>query len=385
VLPVRWQSAVDLLVLATALYLVLLWGREARALRAFVAVLALRAGALVGRRLEMPITEWVLETASLVALVLILVVFQAELRRAFTSLDVVVRLLRPGDGVAGAALRAVADASFALAGTRRGALIVIARSDPVDALLSGGVPLGGEVSEEILEAIFRKVSPVHDGAAVIASGRISRVGAILPLTEREDLPRRYGTRHRAAIGLVERSDALAIAVSEDGGTVTLFEAAEAREMARVEDLRRELEKRAGAARKPTGSLLRQAVAAHAGLRAVALGLALLIWSVLQLGSGTAVRTVVAPIELRHLGEGLEVARQSALNVEVRLQGRAWVLDSAGTTRLLARVDLDGLGAGAHEVPVDRAAFSLPPGLSVAGLSPERVRVELRHAPAPGER
>jgi DNA integrity scanning protein DisA with diadenylate cyclase activity len=91
-----WRSAVDLLILATAIYLVLLWGREARALRAFVAILGLRAGALLGRRLDLPITEWVLETASLVALVLLLVVFQVELRRAFASLDFVVPLMRRG-------------------------------------------------------------------------------------------------------------------------------------------------------------------------------------------------------------------------------------------------------------------------------------------------
>ena len=122
-----WRAAVDLLVLATAIFLVLLWGREARALRAFVAILGMRAGALVARHLDLAITEWVFETASLVALVLLLVVFQAELRRAFNSLDVVVRLLRPHRGVASGALRAVADARFALAASNRGALIVIAR------------------------------------------------------------------------------------------------------------------------------------------------------------------------------------------------------------------------------------------------------------------
>jgi DNA integrity scanning protein DisA with diadenylate cyclase activity len=372
-----WHGAVDLLVLATAIYLLLLWGREARALRAFVMILGLRAGALLARRLDLPITEWVLDTASLVALVLLLVVFQGELRRAFTSLDVVIRLLRPGAGVASGALRTVADASFALAAEKRGALIVIARSDSVDALLSGGVPLGGEVSVEILEAIFRKVSPVHDGAAVIAGGRISRVGAVLPLTEREDLPGQYGTRHRAAIGLVERSDALAIAVSEESGSVTLFGGPEAREMDRPEDLWRELERLAGPARPRAGSPVWRAVTAHAGLRAAALGLALLIWSPLWLGSGTAVRTVVVPVELSHVRDGLTVSRLSAATVEVRLRGSAWVLESIATTRLVARLDLGDRGEGTHDVAVDPRALNLPSGLTIEGLSPERVRIDLR--------
>jgi len=374
-----WRSAVDLLVLATAIYLVLLWGREARALRAFVAILGLRAGALLGRRLDLPITEWVLDTASLVALVLLLVVFQVELRRAFASLDFVVRLLRPGGGVASGVLRAVADASFALAASRRGALVVIARRDPVEPLLSGGVPLGGEVSREILEAIFRKVSPVHDGAAVVGGGRISRVGAILPLTEREDLPRWYGTRHRAAIGLAERSDALAIAVSEDRGTVTLFRDLDAQEMDGPERLLKELQQHAGPAGARAGGRLRRIVTVHAGLRVVALGLALLIWSALWLGSGTGVRTVVVPVELGRLGLGLKVAQQSAASVQVRVRGSAWMLDSAATARLVARLDLGGRGAGVHEIRVDPQTLSLPPGLSVEAVSPERVRVELASA------
>jgi DNA integrity scanning protein DisA with diadenylate cyclase activity len=373
---VRWQDAVDFLVLAVALYLVLLWGREARALRAFVAILALRAGALVGRRLDLPITEWVLDTASLLALVLLLVVFQGELRRAFTSLEAVLRPLWPGAGVAAAALHAVGEAAVALAAAKRGALIVVGRTDPLDALLTGGVPLGGAVSVEILEAIFRKVSPVHDGAAVIVGGRISRVGAVLPLTEREGLPKRYGTRHRAAIGLAERSDALAVAVSEERGTVTMFSGLEAREFERPEELVRELERLAGPPRPRSGSPLRRAVTADLGLRAAAVGLALLIWGALWLGSGTAVRTVIVPVELSHVRDGLTVSGLSAATVEVRLRGSAWVLESIGTTRLVARFDLSDRGEGTHDVAVDPRALNLPSGLTIEGLSPESVRINL---------
>ena len=109
------------------------------------------------------------------------------------------------------------------------------------------MPLGAEVSREILEAIFRKVSPVHDGAAVISGGRIARVGVVLPLTEREDLPKWYGTRHRAAVGLTERSDA--IAVSEDRGSVVLFDGTEGREVGGAEDLSLRLVRLAGPPRE----------------------------------------------------------------------------------------------------------------------------------------
>lgn len=135
------------------------------------------------------------------AVVLLLVVFQPDIRRALTQLDVLERLLRRPAALVVPRLRAIVDASFALAAARRGALIAIVRRDSVDEWATGGVPLGGEVSSEILEAIFRKVSPVHDGAAIVEGGRISRVAAVLPLSETQGLPGAFGTRHRAAMGL----------------------------------------------------------------------------------------------------------------------------------------------------------------------------------------
>lgn len=99
---------------------------------------------------------------------------------------------------------------------------MLTRQDPVGELLSGGVPLGGQVSAEILEAIFRKVSPVHDGATVIEGDRITRVGALLPLSQNDGLPRNWGTRHRAGFGLVERTDAVIVVASEERGELTLM-------------------------------------------------------------------------------------------------------------------------------------------------------------------
>ena len=177
----RWQSAVDFTVLGAALYLLLVWGREARALRTFLGILGLRVGGFAARQADLPVTAWVLDTASVVAVVLVLMVFQREIRRGLTRFDVLHRLVRAPSELADGRLRAIVEAAFGLAEARRGAQIVIARHDPVEEWLTGGVPLGGEVSAEILEAIVRKVSPVQDGAAVVQGGRIARVAAILPL------------------------------------------------------------------------------------------------------------------------------------------------------------------------------------------------------------
>jgi DNA integrity scanning protein DisA with diadenylate cyclase activity len=117
---------------------------------------------------------------------------------------------------------AVSAAAWALARDRCGALIVIVRRDAIAELVTTGVALGGRVSREILEAVFQKGGPVHDGATIIEGDVLLHVGAVLPLTQRTDVPAQYGTRHRAAMGLAERSDAVVVVVSEERGEVTVM-------------------------------------------------------------------------------------------------------------------------------------------------------------------
>ncbi|MCL4851501.1 MAG: diadenylate cyclase, partial [Bryobacteraceae bacterium] len=106
---------------------------------------------------------------------------------------------------------------FRLAAEKTGALLVLVRNDSITELMDGTIELAANISPEILEAIFQKNSPLHDGAAVIDGDQIVYANAVLPLTQRADLPVMYGTRHRAAMGLTELSDAIVIAVSEERG------------------------------------------------------------------------------------------------------------------------------------------------------------------------
>ena len=219
--PLEWRGLVDLFVLVAAIYFVLHWSRQARALRVTFGILALEAGAVLSTRFGLPISSWVLHASALVAALVLIVLFQPELRHALSRLELTLRWPRQR-AVLLNALEAISSATCSLATAKRGALLVIERRESVAELVRGGVPLGGQVSPEILEAIFRKVSPVHDGATLIEGDQIIRVGAILPLSQTEALPRMWGTRHRAGMGLAERCDALVIVASEERGEVTLM-------------------------------------------------------------------------------------------------------------------------------------------------------------------
>ena len=108
-----------------------------------------------------------------------------------------------------------------MARRRIGALIVFPGNQDLGEVIHGGIPWNGQVSNEMLMSIFWPNSPAHDGAAIIEGGQITEVGVLLPLSHRQDLPSDYGTRHRAAAGLAEASDALVVVVSEERGSVNV--------------------------------------------------------------------------------------------------------------------------------------------------------------------
>jgi uncharacterized protein (TIGR00159 family) len=369
----RWQTLLDFVVLAVAIYLLLRWSRDARALRVTFGILGLEAGASIAGQLDLAITVWILHAAAVAAGVVLIVLFQPELRHAINRLEI--GRLRTGLGASLAqALEAVSTAAFSLAGARRGALLVLTRRDSVNELLPGGVPLGGYVSPEILEAIFRKVSPVHDGATIIERDRITRVGALLPLSQNEKLPRTWGTRHRAAMGLAERSDAVIVVVSEERGEVTLMHDGEFRRIGSADEMLMGL--RALIAPEPATRPRHSFRPSELLLPGAAIGLAFVIMAATSLVPGAVVRVRTVPIDVTNLAPGLRILDQSAVAAQVRLRGGSWALDSIESEPLSARVDVQSLPEGIHMIAVGPPR-RLPIGVTVEAMSPQRITLRLQ--------
>ncbi len=369
----RWQSVVDFVVLAPSIYLLLRWSRDARALRVTLGILGLEAGALVAAQLDLVITIWVLHAAAVGAGVVLIVLFQPELRYALNTLEVV---LKRSDrrGALSQAREVVAAATFSLAAARRGALLVLTRHDPVDELVSGGVPLGGHVSPEILEAVFRKVSPVHDGATIVEGDRITRVGAVLPLSQSEKLPRTWGTRHRAGMGLAERSDAVVVVASEERGDVTLMHDGTFRPIDGAGEMLIELKTLFAPPPAPRSATYLQP--SELPLYGVAIVLAVIVVAATSLMPRTIVRVRTVPVEVTNLARALTIEEQSASAAHVQMRGSSRALDSMEGAPLAVRVDARNLSAGVHELSLT-VVQPLPPGVTVEGIVPERISFRLR--------
>jgi diadenylate cyclase len=226
--PQRLIPVIEIAILAVAFYYVLRFIRGTRGAGVFRGVLVFAVSFFVvllwmTEELHLlrirRILEWVLST-SLLALI---VIFWPELRRAMIQLGRL-PILRPLT-VAPAApfLDAVVAASERLARSRVGALIAIERDASLAAYAEEGVPVDAAVSAELLETIFFPRSALHDGAVVIQHGRLTAAGSLLPLSDAPNLEKAFGTRHRAAIGLTEETDAVVVVISEETGRISVAE------------------------------------------------------------------------------------------------------------------------------------------------------------------
>lgn len=371
----RWQGVIDYISIAAALYFLLRWARNARALRIALFIVFLYAAALAVQQFDLIFTSWVLEGAALATLLLLLLTFQSELRHAVLEFDNFFLLWARPKQAAGEADTAIANACFELARTFVGALLVLVRRDSIDALVTAGTPVNAQISPELIRAIFQRDSPLHDGAAIIKGDRLIRAGVILPLSDRDDLPQMYGTRHRAAIGLGERSDALIIAVSEERGEVSVTQQGQIR---RIPD-RAELIRILGSGRRATGSStwnIRQWIGGDINLKFIAAGLAALIWSSAFLLTGSTVRIVTVPVGFVDVPPGLAVADRSAPELTYQLRGNAWIMSTANFSRIIAHFSLRSAQPGTVTLKPGSQNVDLPPGVVVEAVSPADLRVRL---------
>ena len=259
---------------------------------------------------------------------------------------------------------------------------MIIRRDSILDLLTDGVALGSEISSQLLEAIFQKTSPLHDGAVIIDGDHIVKAGAVLPLTQRPNVASYYGTRHRAGMGLAERCDALVAVVSEERGEVTLMLGPDIRHQSGREQLVQALEElRSRETRSPTNRIYRY-LFANIKLKLGAIGLAGLIWAMSFLAAGTTIRTVTVPIEFSDVPIGMEITQQSADTLEVQLRGSPWVIDSVSLGHLIARFDLRHVNSGWNKLQLPPSTLDLPPGVVVDRVIPSSIRVLITKTRAP---
>jgi diadenylate cyclase len=213
--------AVDLLDIAVVSYLVyqlLLLIREVHATRIILGFAILFLATIIASQFHLLTLDWLLSNLGPFFLISFVVVFQPDIRRIITQIG---RGGFLGGVFQGEAVlfKEITTAVKNLVKSRRGALIVIERDDSLQSIIETGTKIEADVTAELLVTLFVPHSPLHDGAAIIRGGKITAAACILPLSQNPNLSKAYGTRHRAAVGITEETDALAIVVSEENHTI----------------------------------------------------------------------------------------------------------------------------------------------------------------------
>ncbi len=217
----RWQDGLDILVVAFVFYQLISIIRGTRSVQMVIGLIVLVGVYFMARVLELASLLWLLQTFLSSLFLIVIIVFQDDIRRALTQVGQ--SPFQRSRGMMDKELEEIIRTVFYLSKRRIGALIVIEREMGLRDYVESGFLIDAKLTKELLISIFMPVSPLHDGGVIISKGRIHTAGSILPLTQNPYIDKRYGTRHRAAIGLSEETDAVIIVVSEETQNISLVQ------------------------------------------------------------------------------------------------------------------------------------------------------------------
>lgn len=236
---IRWTDLIDIALLWFVLYRGLMLVRGTRAFQSLLGLLIALVVYVVSGRLELYAVHWMLEKFFVYIVLAVIILFQSDIKRGLAGAG---GRLFPSFSAqpAASSMEEIVRASFVMASRRIGALVALEREASLEDYAEGGNRLDARASSELLLAIFHPTSPLHDGAAVVRKDRVLAAKVFLPLSLSKDVSRFYGTRHRAAIGLTEETDAVVVIVSEERGTVSLVVAGEVQPVADQNEMRERL-------------------------------------------------------------------------------------------------------------------------------------------------
>ena len=375
-LEIAFTDFVDIAVVGVLFWGLLAWTRKMHARMALVGLAFLCAFYLLARQFELQLTAWIFQGFFAVLVVLLVVVFQDDLRRLFeriAALGLGRRVSRPHGGSLAVLVRAM----HQLAAKRQGALVVLPGREPLDRLLQGGIVLQATISEELIDSLFGTTSAGHDGALVMREDRLERFAVYLPLSENREELGPGGTRHAAALGLAERSDAFCLVVSEERGTIAVARQGRLEVIDDPDELLARLQEHAqhviaSARRTGRGSLAR-----HICEGLLSFALAFGAWVFFVPGAAVHETTYKVEVGVENLPGGytLEGVRPGVVNVTLKGPRRAFLLAPMDDFRLAIDAAYVRFGRRTFVVGVESIIHGTD--LTVVNVEPRKVRLDVR--------
>jgi len=373
---IQVRDIVDILVVASLLYLATVWIRRAQAALVAGGILVLGVLYVTARLLDLRLTTWIFQGFFAVLLIILVVVFQEELRQFFERLAVwsLRRTAATPHRFSEVLVRCLSDFSR----DRIGALVVLPGRQPLGRHLDGGVELGGKLSMPLLKSLFDPNSPGHDGALLIEGNRITRFGVQLPLSKDfRQLPG-MGTRHGAALGLAELSDAMCLVVSEERGTISIAHQGRLLRAMGPQEVGQAIDAFVHARQPPPNRahIIARLLRENWLERILAVVLAFGLWYALVPGARVVQNSYWLPVTVMNLPDGLELEYVDPPKVEVNLGGpaRAFYLFDPGELAVTIDVTLAQWGRRTFQIAEHNVRH--PSELTLHRIEPSTIKISV---------
>lgn len=358
---IRPQDIIDILFISVVVYHLYKWFRSTKAFKALIGLLALGTIFTIAQTWGLFLTTWMFQILWQVLIILLIILFQPEIRQFLERFNPLQKLSWRKSSNPAIWVETLTEACFKLARHRIGALIIIERKDLVDEWITGGIPLEGPPTPEIIMSIFQKESPLHDGATIIRQGGIVTTACYLPLSSREGLPKYYGTRHRAALGVVERSDAWAVVVSEERGKVSLVKDGLIGPIEDPADLIKALENLMtpkGRKRQRAWHRVYLFFLHQWRLKLITLGMVTVGW-LFMAGQQDFVVSFKVPVEMENLPTKMEILEPIKPEITITARGLRKDASTLNARNVRAKIDLSLANYGVRNFRISRHKITLP--------------------------
>ncbi len=373
------RNILDIAVITSLIYGIIVLFRKTKSLPIIIGVLLLTALYGISTLLNLPLTQTVFQAFFSMFLVIIAIIFQRELRRFFELVGVlgIKRTMTPATE---STIKLIAAMTKKFSETKTGILIVFPGRENVDRFLEGGVILNGKVSEALLLSLFDDSTPGHDGAIVIDGDKVKKFSVHLPLAENIEAVKKFGTRHRAALGLSEACDALTLVVSEERGTISIGRNKQLKAL-KPEDNLEKILRDFYEEKFPKKHISNYTRWFQENLTTLltAFGIAFVIWAFFTSQTSMTQRKFVVPIEFTNVPKTYVVSESVPEETVVTFSGRSTDLDLLKPSDLKTSVDLTGMKPGWHRIIIQKDDIKHPLSIDIAQTDPESIQIQITKA------
>lgn len=377
-LTISPKDILDVIIVAICIYLVLIFIKQTKSNFIFIAVIILFGLNFIAKELDLGLTRNIFEPLLTFFIAIFVVVFQPEIRKFFKWLSAGRKtsfkkaLSLPEENA-----QTLVRASFEMAKKKIGAIIVLPGKYPLDDLIEGGFVLDGKISLPLILSIFDSSTPGHDGAILIEGSTVKMFGLHLPLAREFTEYSRVGTRHRAAAGITERTDSLAIVVSEERGEVSVSKDGKLKKIETPEELANiihdftDIEDDTAKSNK---GLFNYFVVKNSGIKIIALILSIFFWFFIIQSAPIVKNSYNVPIEFKSLNEDMTISANSESTIKVTVTGLSNDIKTFAAENIRVTVDAQDFKIGSNNIIINEDNIKVPPYIKLDSFAPKKLNI-----------